>query len=114
MNRLAKSYPISRTFYSTQTLVSHEQRSVVQNKITGGGIKIMGSPSVANELDWGPQKNNGQSSLRQTLQQRRASTTPIEPRLLPCPLLKVLSADDQLTSRTPCVVYEKKSYLMIL
>ena len=56
MNRSAKSYPRSQTFDSTQTLVSHEERSGIQNKKTDEGIKIMGSPSVANELDLGPQK----------------------------------------------------------
>ena len=112
MNRSAKSYPRSKTFYLTQILVSHEDRSGIQNKKTDEGIKIMGFPSVANELDWGPKKNNGQSSLRQTLKQRGATNTQIEIRVLPCPLLKVLSADDQLISRTHCVVYVK-SHLVI-
>ncbi len=113
MNRSAKSYPRSQTFDSTQTLVSHEEQSGIQNKKTDEGIKIMGSPSVASELDLGPQKNNGQSSLRQTLKQRGSTNTQIEPRLLPCPLLKVLSANDQLISRTSCVVYVKKSHLVV-
>ena len=113
MNRSAKSYPRSQTFDSTQTLVSHEEQSGIQNKKTDEGIKIMGSPSVASELDLGPQKNNGQSSLRQTLKKMGSTNTQIEPRLLPCPLLKVLSANDQLISRTSCVVYVKKSHLVI-
>ena len=113
MNRPAKSYPRSQTFDSTQTPVSHKERSGIQNKKTDEGIKIMGSPSVASELDWGPQKNNGQSSLRQTLKQSGSTNTQIEPRLLPCPLLKVLSANDKLISRTSCVVYVKKSHLVV-
>ena len=113
MNRLAKSYPRSQTFDSTQTFVSHEERSGIQNKKTDEGIKIMGSPSVASELDLGPQKDNGQSSLRQTLKQRGSTNTPVEPRLLPCSLLKVLSADDQVIRRTPYVVYESKTHLVL-
>ena len=113
MNRSAKSYPRSQTFDLTQIPVYHKERSGIQNKKTDEGIKIMGSPSVASELDWGPQKNNGQSSLRQTLKKMGSTYTPMEPRLLPCSLLKVLSADDQLIRRTPCVIYEKKSHLVI-
>jgi hypothetical protein len=113
MNRSAKSYPRSQTFDLTQTLVSHKERSGIQNKKTDEGIKIMGSPSVASELDLGPQKNNGQSSLLQTLKKMGLTYTPMEPRLLPCPLLKVLSANDQLISRTSCVVYVKKSHLVV-
>lgn len=37
MNRSAKSHPKSQTFYSTQTLVCHEEQSVLQNKQTDRG-----------------------------------------------------------------------------
>ena len=37
MNRPGKSHPKSESFYLTQILVCHEERSGMQNKITDGG-----------------------------------------------------------------------------
>ena len=36
-NRPGKSHPKSESFYSTQSLICHEERSAVQNKKTNGG-----------------------------------------------------------------------------